>query len=256
MRTIVIIISIFLSGCIADNNSRLEKGNQEDKITINVPDVPIGKVVDDVSSRVKAEMANNNSQMSGQINGMIHQIKTDIGKVFEKMFEVNTKINTEFNSTIQGLMKINTELRAEVNIKGSLIEKLSIENAEIKTKFNAQAQMAANAQIGKNNFKQSIKELKQTFDSKAGRDVNMLPQQAVDIIIDSWKTFSAILAGIGSIIVTIITLLLRNSRIRAEQRYQLEKQQSNKMFKLLTQALLHVPPTEAEKVRAEYESST
>lgn len=264
---------IFLTGCIADNNTRQTQGPSIDPITINVPKtetVNLDKVVDDtaarVSSDIKTEVSKNNSQLSGWINGMIHQLKTDIGKLFEAHVQATLNASNEMSANIRTNMselikaqislstqlqmqnKINAELRAELNTKIGVIEELKIANSSLKAEVKAQGQIAANAQIGKNTFEQQIKDIKQTFESKAGRDVNMYPPQAVETIKSTYHFFLGIIGALCTLATTIIGMSFKYSRQRAERRFELERKRSDEIHELLTSALVYVPKERAEQI--------
>lgn len=144
--------------------------------------------------------------------------------------------------------KINAELRAELNTKIGVIEELKIANSSLKAEVKAQGQIAANAQIGKNTFEQQIKDIKQTFESKAGRDVNMYPPQAVETIKSTYHFFLGIIGALCTLATTIIGMSFKYSRQRAERRFELERKRSDEIHELLTSALVYVPKERAEQI--------
>lgn len=257
---------VLLCGCLADNNSRLGRVD-DNRVVVNIPELDGGKVADVVSGKlssefsgVRTDVSNNNSQLSGQVNGMIHEIRTDVGKFFDKLMENNFSISNTFNSSIQGLLKVNNELRvqlessvsanvklrAELNAQLSVVNELRLSNNRLEVELKANVQGAANAQIGKNYFEQSVKDIRETITSSAGRDVNMFPKEAVEVMISSWKMFSLIISILCGAAVSVISIIMRGSRNRADVRYREEKKRGEDVFGRLNRALVHVP---ADKLR-------
>lgn len=252
-KTIVKILPLFLlSGCILDNKSRQESTSADnDRIIINTPEIDTGQIAKNtstqVTSRILPELNKNNAQLTGQITGQIQGMKTDIGKLFEanttatlnitnnietRLSEL-VKANIELSIQLNNQIRINTILNTEVQVKAGVIEKLQAEKISLETEVKAQTQLAANSQIGKNTFEQQIKDLKYTFDSKAGRDVNMYPPQAVESLKNTYNFFIAIITALSALATTIIGMVFKSSRQRAEQRYKLEKDRADKIFELL-----------------------
>jgi hypothetical protein len=263
MRITLIISTLLLTGCIADQRTDNQGGNaRTDGPIINLPapqTVDTEKLEKNMTDKIIASSNTTQNQLSGLLT-------TSISKVAEKVTGLETnlseliKLNTTINNTAQAEIKtkldsaitLNTELKAEMK---NIIEVNNKMEAELKIlteirveigKFNTQAQ----GQVGWNNkLENKIEDLKQTFTSTAGRDVNMLPQQAVDVIINSWKLFAAIIATIMTAATTILSMSYHYARIRAEEAFKLEHQERQNTHKLLLIALAHCPADKADEIK-------
>jgi archaellum component FlaC len=181
---------------------------------------------------------------------------------------------TGVEARISELVKLNATMNNTANTNlGARLEGVNSEIAGIKAQMtnivnlhsNVEAQLSAIAQIkfqlGKmtadlagqagvnNSIEKRIEDLKQTFVSSAGRDVNMLPKQAVDIITESWKFFGIVIGILLIAATTIISLSYKYARQRAEKRFEIEKKTKDNIYKLLHGVLVEVPPDKATNIR-------
>jgi inner membrane protein involved in colicin E2 resistance len=263
MKTIILLIPIILCGCIADQRSNNTGGDTtQSGPTINVPPpqmVDTTGLEKRIGDQITASSNTTQNQMSGLVTASVSKLgekvtglETNLSELIKLTANFNTTVQSEIKTKVEAISIINTELKAEMHniftISNKVEARLNVLN-EIKLELgnlNTQAQ----GQVGWNNkLENRIEDVKQTFTSAAGRDVNMLPKQAVDIIIGSWEFFTIMLSIILSAATTVIAFSYRYARMRAEKRFELEKQERHNLHKLLMVALAHCPADKAEEIK-------
>jgi len=138
------------------------------------------------------ETASNNSNQN-VVNGMI---ATSISKLAEQVVGLKANLNN--------LIELNTRINTRV-------DKL----VELNAKITASVDADTTAMLGLRN------ELDIRFEhitATAGRDVNMLPQAAVDLMMTQVYVIAGIISTVCALASTIVGLCLRNSRKRADIR--------------------------------------
>jgi hypothetical protein len=102
----------------------------------------------------------------------------------------------------------------------------------LETQLKAELSATANAhlELGK-----KIETKLEQWQASAGRDVNMLPQAAVDVMITTAQLFAGIITTLCGVAATTISVMARNSRKRAEQRALIEREEKKQLFDLLRQ---------------------
>lgn len=265
---------VLLTGC-ADVSSRMD--DYESALSKVKPPVvqvqPIDReelrtdLLRGVSDKIDSSTTQSENRMQGVVN-------TQVDKMENKLVGVESRMNTELTGVkgditgvkaelqtqitasavmqtrLDAAVTVNAKLEADLKVALSVVNELKIQNAE----FKAQAQVSANAQIGFNNsYQQQIQDLK----ASAGRDMNMLPANAVWIILG--------VCG-GMLIVMLVGNVLGNAseRVRFKQQTDLaiqaskqnaesEREERQASNNLLLEVLTLVPAAEASKIAGKVE---
>ena len=135
------------------------------------------------------------------------------------------------------MMLRSTELKAEMKnvltVTSKMDNQLSMLN-DIKAQLAAQA----GAQAGWNN---KLENLQETITASAGRDVNMLPKTAVDLLEYNLWAMVAIITTLCGLASTAITLSFRASRKREAERTAIEREERKDTANLLYKVLSMIP---------------
>ena len=150
----------------------------------------------------------------------------------------NVSADTTNVSSAGGLVAVTASV-------SKLAEELSGIKAEIK-EVKASLNVQTTATVG---WRNDVKLLSEKIDASAGRDVNMLPQTAVDAMLgvnDRWaKTLIAAISVLCGLTSTVIVLSARNSRKRAETRYNMEREERQALLKAALRNLPEDPKPRA-----------
>lgn len=202
---------------------------------------------------LKDEIIASSNSTKNQLSGMV---TTSISKLGEEVkgieAHISDLIKIENNLSIEARADINATLKAVTEIKVQLENTVNINNrmqnnmddlvkVVITLQANLQAQAQAQVGIG-NRLESKIERLETTITSTAGRDVNMFPPQAVDVIVSSWRLFIIIIAIIFIAICVYTTLRYKFSKDEMKHHYEYERQRADEQFKLLQVALMNIPP--------------
>lgn len=280
MRMILVLALLTLTGCITGQKNRQEGGTvtaippkitdwllqQSDREKFNTE---LEGQKEELQKQITASSNATQAQLSGLLNASVSKLGEKVTGVEARVSEL-VKLNATMNNTASAELKTSLDkVNAEITgIKAQMTNIVSLQNnmkAELSAITEIRAQLSAVAdiklQLGKvtadveaqagvnNSIDKKIEDIKQTFVSSAGRDVNMLPKQAVDIITDSWRNFGIIIGLLLGAATTIISLSFKYARQRAEKRFEIEKQTKENAYKLLHDALIEIPPEKATNLR-------
>jgi hypothetical protein len=202
--------------------------------------------------------------MSGLLTASVSKLGEKVTGLEANLSDL-IKLNATMNNTASAEIKtkLETTLAAHIELKAEMKNMVDI-TSKIETHLTAITDIRialdrmtnqANAQVGWNNkFESKIEDVKQTFTSQAGRDVNMLPQQAVDVIIGSWEFFATLISIILAAATTVISRAYKLAREKAERDFQLERQEKQNIHKLLLAALAHCPADKARELEGKINS--
>ena len=225
MKRIPLLLLFLLAGCVADNNTRQDHAGATTTSgpTIYVPPAQLTtEKVDtsDITREIKASNETTQNQLSGLMTTSISKLETNLKDLFKLQFDTNVNATAEFKNkmeaSLSALNDMKITLSNQMNATANLETKLSV-LTEIKTQLQAIANTNANGQAGLlNQLNQKLDSFKASF-GNVGHDVNMLPKQAVDIIVDTNKTWAYIFGVVCAAITSVAGLIARNSRNREEQ---------------------------------------
>lgn len=216
-----------------------QKGHQESSPSISTPapapiiNIPKAEIVDlsgfkaDLRSEIQTSANSTQNQMSGLLNASVSKLSERITGVEASIttnatatvtatanLQANLQAKLENNMSLTNQMQTELKIRNEINAKvetelhaeAQLIKELSLHIGKLESTMQAQGSVAANAQVGWNN---KFEQLQQQITSTAGRDVNMLPREAVYLLLG----VVSLLCGLFS---TGIYYAYRNARQREE----------------------------------------
>jgi hypothetical protein len=267
----IILLACSITGCIdvASPKPRQEGGEIDSKgPTINLPapqTVDTEKLEKNIKDQITASSNNTQNQLSGLVTASVSKLGEKVTGVEARVTDL-IKVEATMNNTAQAdlrakvdsVITTQAEFRAEMNNMVEVSNKMS---ADLKAFADIKFQLGKitsdiEGQAGVNNkIEKKIEDVKQTFLSRAGRDVNMLPKQAVDIITNSWMFFAGLVSTLLAAATTIISLSYKYARQRAERRFELEKDSKEKLYELLHATLVELPPEKAEGIKSKMPKS-
>lgn len=239
------LLIILISGCAGDQKNKINQ-------TLNTPSPVLTAPATADFAPIKEEVVSSANQLQSNLTGLVN---TSIGKLAEKLvgletqFESLVKIQAQMNNTATinntATLKAMAEFKADIQTSIALETKINnvmeaiidtkVTIGQIKAQVETFAQVQAQAQAGLiNTITTKIDTVKN--DLNAGRDVNYLPKEAVNIIQDTNASWLKIFLTAISAVVSVAGLLVFNSRKREAATNA-----------LLMQALAHVPPEKARE---------
>jgi hypothetical protein len=271
MRLFIVLIPVTLCSCIAS-----PKGRHEGEVTQTAPSVVLdlkdvvsdkavqetatrtaGAAADvaaakaaltvhtDIENRMKTVQDNMTSLIGGKIDeiGKLIDIKNTLSAKMDNQIYADLKVHLQnsieamatINAAVESSIRVSAEFRAQVQAQ---FKALSDFNASLAGQVDG-----LTGQAGVNNrIQKTLETIQQDIKASAGRDVNMLPPQAVEVMMDQNKTFYMTIIGImGAIKVLALAAfgyIYRNARLREENR-----------TKLLMVALGKMQPEDAEEIK-------
>lgn len=257
-----------LTGCVADQNNRQANENNQTGPVVNVPAprlVPEAELeksradnreathaaVDKAKTELRQEMQTSSNNTQNQLSGLVN---ASVSKVAEKLTGVEADLHVNAENTMKLADKLNTTVTANAvletkvgfqnemiaNLKIQLQQQIDIKN-EMKLeldRLNAQVQGVLGAQAGINN---KIETISTNATNTAGRDVNYLPKEAVEL-------FTALLTCVFGIGVLAIGWIGRNSRLRERAHTLEEKDERQKSQEILYYVLSLLPEAKSADV--------
>lgn len=225
LKCLLIIVPLSVTGCsIRDNSTR--PVDQPVIVEKPIPDSATVAKVEQIKQTVETSANNTQNTLSGLVNA-------SISKLAERVTGIDAKVDrvTGFETEIKEIAALKLQLRdlsAQIDLRAEFNSRIDKLETKIQLGINANAQ--ATAEIGK-----KVETKLENIQATAGRDVNMLPQAAVDVIVSNSQIFAGVIAGLCSLAATVVSVLARNSRKRADARAQLEREERKQMYDLLQQ---------------------
>jgi outer membrane murein-binding lipoprotein Lpp len=267
-RPLVLLAVLLLSGCIGD-----QKGSQDQVAQPPIINVPPSQTVDTDKLRagIKDDITASSNNMANQLTGLVN---VPIAKLAEKLtgleatiqteikntLSVNTQASADLRAKLEAMMTVlteikvsfkmitefNTSLDIKMSADASLIRDLQAKVDTLNAQLSAQIAGMANGQVGLlNKIESKLEQVTNT----AGHDINYLPKEAVQIMLDREKTFMYIFGAIMSAITIAIGWIGRNARERERLRADAEKQERKMVSDLLMEALAMMPESKAKDIR-------
>lgn len=278
MRWIAIVLFPFLAGCVDIGSPKARQTDESDtkvegpRITFK-QDPEERKADKEERDKDRKERAEHKAEILASTNATKNQLSglltTSISKLGEKvtgveanlkeLLKVEASLSAEARADLRATVKLMTEFKIE--LKNTVTANTKIQNhmdslvkatAELKLKVgnidtNLQNQMQG--QVGWNNKLQSkMEKWEQTLHGQAGRDVNMFPKQAVEVLENSWRTFSIIIGSIIALAGFILSLHFKFQKDKAQKQFDASERQRDRIFDLLHRALVHIPPEKAAEI--------
>jgi len=199
----LLILLIWLTGCIADNKTKMAPTIIDHKPEISMPapeiaveKVDTDKIVEDTAARVRADMSSNSNQLSGHIVAQLQKMEVALKGLINLEAKIDNKMQADIDTKLTNTMTamaslentINAKFEANVNVTNKMEAKLDNTMkalSDINTKvghMSGQADATASGQVGLSNKLTKMQTTLQT-EMRAGRDVNMWPMSAVITVI-------------------------------------------------------------------------
>ena len=245
-----IVLLTLLTGCIADNKTRQGPITIEHKPQISVPapeitteNVDTDKLVEDVASRVNADMSSNSNQLSGHLVAQLQKLEANLKGLVNLEAKMDNKmqadLRADLTNTMTALTRLEATFTANVNVTNEMKATLTNQMkalSDIQASLGnvaGQADATASAQVGlKNDLTKVQATLQSDIKASAGRDVNMWPMSAVLTVIAIMLVMGGLMYGIT---VFIGKRAYDNARPRQED-----------YINLLTQAMGELEPHKAK----------
>ena len=251
--SIFFLLPFVLSACIRGIDVR-----PDDHATIEakapVINIPAPQTVntDKLEKGLSEVMSSSNAtkaELTGLLNAQVSKLGekvTGLEMSLSDLIKINNSMSAtaqaEFRARLDATLQAYTEIKAEMHnvltVSNDLRAEMRIDLGKISTDLNAQVGVG-------NSIDKRINELKQTFISSAGHDVNMLPQQAVDVIIGSYRMFGITILLLLVVATIVISMTFKYSRSRAEKRAADEQSERKLYYDLLISALGKLSPEDS-----------
>lgn len=276
----VFFLLIILPGCLLGQKTRMEA---QDNTTVEAPKLPDSIKTDPVQRmedkqrsekdkrEIKEEIAASSNATRNQMSGLVTTSVSKLGEIVKgveanlsELLKVEANLDVQARTDLQAALKLMAELKVELNntltISNKVADKMDsllkinasmeLKLGNIETNMQAQGQGAAG---WRNKMEQKLDHSVQTFTSKAGRDVNMLPKSAVDMSVSMAEKAVGMLTLFCGVFSAVVAMTFRYSRQRAEERAKAANEEKQFYHKALMTALTHVPPEKASEMEAQIE---
>lgn len=249
----IILISLLLAGCVADQKNRLDGTQSGATIKLEVPpnSIDTKAITSELGEKIDASTENTQNQLSGLITTSVSDLADTIKGVeanlranLEAHFNANAEIKTKLDATINNQVELKAHLQNQIDLNNQMNAKLTA-MTEITNKLNLDLNSQIAGQAGALN---RIEKEVTSINAKAGRDVNMLPQTAVDLLVTNLWVSVIIILSLGGIATVVIVLAYRASRMREANRTNIEREERKQLLDLLTEMLPHIQPEKADEI--------
>lgn len=249
---------LVLSGCALQEN---KSGNDNSPViqpapvvNLNVPPVAtedikaeVRRSRDEVKAEIQTSSNNTQSNMSGLVNA-------SVSKLGEKVTGVEAKVEASATAT--------ANLSAKVTGIESKIDSTIVATANLNTKVDSNVQAVAkidarieatltmlnemNVNIGKLNaigqvgIGNKLEQIEEHVANAAGRDVNYLPKQAVELMI-------GIISALCGLATTVVMVLGRNARLREHQEAERERENVKYWQSVAMKAIGELDPSKSRE---------
>lgn len=256
-KALIFLMLAFLAGCIGDQHSGDNAPViRQDPPVINVPPsqtVDSKGITEDIKREITASSNATANQLTGLVNASVSKLAekvTGIEANLSDLVRVSAKLEAKMEVTAEMKVRLDAAMTATADLKAEMqnivTATASMDNRlKILTDIKNEMANAASAQVGLNNkFEQKLEHLEETITATAGRDVNMLPKTAVDLIQYNLWAMVAIITTLCSVASTAIALAYRSARKR-------EQATAN----LLLKAMSMIPEQHRETISREIDAS-
>ncbi len=239
---------VLLASCIAD-----QQGHQNQQVAPPVINIPPSQKVDTDALRqgIKDDITASSNATASQMTGAVN---ASISKLAEKLVGLEANLSATITNTATMTNQASAELRAKLDASLTAFTELKASlsmvnefNAKMENRINldaslvkdlqaqigsmaAQMTASANAQVGLYNKIDSRLE-----NISAGRDVNQMPKETVEVMLGSYRMVMSITGSLMLVITLLAGYAYRNTRKR-------EQSQADLLMTLLT----HVQPDAAK----------
>lgn len=241
LSLLFLLLSLLLPGCIADQANRQNNTAPQVGPIINIPtskvlaEADLIKEREDIKSTLRQEILassnNTQNQLSGLVNASVSKLAEQV-KGVEANWHNQATLTAKIAEQLSNTMTASAELKAElkVQMQANLDARLQIE--KMQTQLGVQAGVLNRMETTTN-------------DLRAGRDVNYVPKELVEITAERERTFTYIIGGIMTLISIAIGWIGRNAREREKLRSEEERRERQQTQELLLHVLSLLPEAKA-----------
>jgi len=224
----VIPLSLILTGCALQEN---KAGNDNSPViqpapvvNLNVPPVAtedikaeVRRSRDDLKAEIQTSSNNTQSNMSGLVNASVSKLGEKVTGVEAKV-EASATATANLSAKVTGIeSKIDSTIVATANLNAKVesnVQATANLNARIESTMTMLNEMNVNVgklnAIGQVGIGNKLEQIEEHVANAAGRDVNYLPKQAVELMI-------GIISALCGLATTVVMVLGRNARVRERQ---------------------------------------
>jgi len=196
---------------------------------------------------LKTEVVSSNNSTQNKMEGLITAsvsklgekvtgIESSISVVHPKIVGLETKIDSLLKiqtDITTSLRDVNTKIQTTANVEAFKDLKASLTanlDAQVKIQADLKAQMSNVLEINR-----KMETRIETLNATAGRDVltNYFPKEAAEVMITQAKIFAGIVSTLAGLVATLASIWARNSRRRADLRFQEERAERQELLKLI-----------------------
>jgi hypothetical protein len=261
----LVVMTMILTGCITGqrNDGRQESPvDQRPVVNVESPKLLTSEQVKDqlatqldatkkdIRQEILTSTNSTQNQMQGLLNASVSKIADQVKGVeanLKDLLTINNTANIEVKNKLENTITAVNQMKAELNTTIQAVNQMSVQLQVVNEmklqleKLNAQAAASASAQIGWNNkYEQKLENITETISNSAGRDVNYLPKEAVQIMLDRERTFTYFIGGILALATTIISFAYKFARQREAGRRQEEVVERKETYGLVMKLLAMV----------------
>lgn len=267
-------LMLILTGCelTGQRNDGRQNNPVDQRPVINIPSpriltseevkeqlaTQLDKTKTDIRQDILTSTNSTQNQMQGLLNASVSKIADQVKGVeanIKDLLTINNTATIEVKNKLENTITVVNQMKAELAVTIQMVNQvntqLSVVN-EMKVqleKLNAQVAGSASAQVGWNNkYEQKLQNISETITSTAGRDVNYLPKEAVQIMLDRERTFTYFIGGILALAATVISLSYRFAREREAGRRQVEVTERRETYGLVMRLLAMVSNRKSSEI--------
>lgn len=271
MRNLLTVLAcsmlVALTGCVSGSKG----ASQDNELSIPAPiiNVPPPQVVDteelkkeirtssaDVQREVQASSNATQNQLSGAINASVSKVaeklvgaEAHLSELLKVQAEITNSANLNASAKLDAMVELKARLEAHmtnvVDVRNEIRADLK-ELVKLQADMNAQLNANAQGQVGwGNEMRNEMKSIKETITATAGRDVNMLPQSAVDVITNMAYGLIGIISILAALSAIVISMAYRHENQKAKAKADLEKAESERLYGILLRAMGEMPQQKA-----------
>jgi len=204
----------------------------------------------DIRQEILTSTNSTQNQMQGLLNASVSKIADQVKGVeanIKDLLTINNTANIEVKNKLENTITAVNTMKAELTTTLQMVNQVNAQLSVVNDmklqleKLNAQAAASASAQVGWNNkYEQKLQNITETISNSAGRDVNYLPKEAVQIMLDRERTFTYFIGGILALATTIISMSYKFARQREAGRRQVEVTERRETYGLVMKLLAMV----------------
>lgn len=238
------LLPLILAGCIADQANRQSNIAPQVGPIINIPtpkvlaESDLIKEREDIKSTLRQEILassnNTQNQLSGLVNASVSKLAEQV-KGVEANWHNQATLTAKIAEQLSNTLTASAELRAELKVQAQANLDAQLQIERMQTQLGVQAGVMNRMETTTN-------------DLRAGRDVNYVPKEMVEIAAGRERTFTYTIGAILGLLAIAVGWLGRNAREREKLRTEEERRERQQAQELLLHVLSMLPEGKAAEV--------